>query len=339
MIFDKSHFRLCLLYEFKLGHTAAHAHKNLSVVFGDQRASERTCRNWFAKFSSGDFSIDDERRSGRLCEFDSNKLLELVKVDSRQSTREMASKLGCSHDTIHQHLIKLGFVQKLGKWLPHHLTDEQKWQRLAICSSLLSRKVDREWIKQIVTGDEKWVLYVNHTRKRQWLPRDATPEPDIKGQLHPKKVMLSVFWDFKGVIWYELLTPGTTIDANVYSIQLQKLAEQVRIKRPEKPKVLLLHDNARPHVAKTTKNKLNQLGWETLPHAPYSPDLAPTDYHIFRSLSNFLREKSFDDVDNLKSDIDFFFQSKSTDFYAKGIFELPNRWSKVIESDGDYIKD
>ena len=81
------------------------------------------------------------------------------------------------------------------------------------------------------------------------------------------------------------------------------------------------------------------MGWETLPHAPYSPDLAPTDYHLFRSLSNFLREKSFDDVDNLKSDIDFFFQSKSTDFYAKDIFELPNRWSKVIESDGDYIKD
>lgn len=251
----------------------------------------------------------------------------------------MATKLGCSHDTVHRHLVKLDLIQKLGKWLPHRLTDDQKWQRMTICSSLLSRKSDKEWIKQIVTGDEKWVLYVNHTSKRQWLPREATPEPDIRLGPHPKKVMLSVFWDFKGIIWYELLPSGTTINANIYSSQLQKLAEQVRSKRREKSKVLLLHDNARPHVAKSTREKLKRLGWEVLPHAPYSPDLAPTDYFLFRSLSQFLKEKSFDDLENLKSSIDFFFQSKTPEFYAKGLFELPNRWSMVIESDGDYIKD
>ena len=83
MTFDKSQFRLCLLYEFHLGHTAAHAHKNLCVVFGDLCASECTCRNWFAKFKSEDFSLDDEPRSGRPVVLDSEMLLELVKSDPR----------------------------------------------------------------------------------------------------------------------------------------------------------------------------------------------------------------------------------------------------------------
>ncbi|KOC71379.1 Histone-lysine N-methyltransferase SETMAR, partial [Habropoda laboriosa] len=33
--------------------------------------------------------------------------------------------------------------------------------------------------------------------------------------------------------------------------------------------------------------------YETLKHPPYSPDLSPTDYHSFKHLDNFLREKIF----------------------------------------------
>ena len=84
---------------------------------------------------------------------------------------------------------------------------------------------------------------------------------------------------------------------------------------------------------------LKQLEWNVLPHAPYSPDLAQTDYHLFRSLSNFLREKKFDNIDHLKLDIETLLSSKSQDFYAKGILELPDRWRKVIDTNGDYIKD
>src|SRR3954469_23682395 len=45
----------------------------------------------------------------------------------------------------------------------------------------------------------------------------------------------------------------------------------------------LQHDNARPHTVKMTKEKLQALGWEVLPHPPYSPDLAPSDFHLFRN--------------------------------------------------------
>ncbi|XP_014790550.1 histone-lysine N-methyltransferase SETMAR-like [Octopus bimaculoides] len=52
--------------------------------------------------------------------------------------------------------------------------------------------------------------------------------------------------------------------------------------------VIFHHDNARPHTARLTKTLLEELGWEILPHPPYSPDLAPSDYHLFRGLQNHL---------------------------------------------------
>ena len=60
----------------------------------------------------------------------------------------------------------------------------------------------------------------------------------------------------KGIIYYELLEPKQTVTANLYSQQLIRLSEALEKKRPfggkGKRKVILLHENARPHVAKTT---------------------------------------------------------------------------------------
>ena len=53
----------------------------------------------------------------------------------------------------------------------------------------------------------------------------------------------------------------------------------------------ILH-NAQLHMAQPTL-KLNKLGYEVLPHLPYSPDLSPTDYHFFKHLNNFLQAKCF----------------------------------------------
>ena len=59
---------------------------------------------------------------------------------------------------------------------------------------------------------------------------------------------------------------------------------------------ILFHDNARPHVAKPTLQKLNELGYETLPHLLYSPELSPTNNHFFKHIDNFLREKCFQNL-------------------------------------------
>jgi histone-lysine N-methyltransferase SETMAR len=115
---------------------------------------------------------------------------------------------------------------------------------------------------------------------------------------------------------------------------LDRVAQKLKGKQD---RICFLHDNARHHVAKSTREKLLKLGWVTIPHLPYSLDLAPTDYHLFRSLSKHLREKKFDDESNLITDLVDFFSQKSLDFYERGIFSLPKRWQQVVDSDGAYI--
>jgi len=82
---------------------------------------------------------------------------------------------------------------------------------------------------------------------------------------------------------------------------------------------------------------LKGFGWEVLPHPPYSPDIAPSDYHLFLSLQHFLSGKEFKNKDNVHTGMSDFFASKSKDFYRRGIEELPQRWETVIENDGNYI--
>jgi len=85
-----------------------------------------------------------------------------------------------------------------------------------------------------------------------------------------------------------------------YRLQLIRLSRALREKRPEydqrHDKVILLHDNARPHVAKVVKKYLETLKWDVLPHPPYSPDIAPSDYWLFRRMqqitSSLLSQKS-----------------------------------------------
>ena len=104
------------------------------------------------------------------------------------------------------------------------------------------------------------------------------------------------------------------------------LNEKINEKRPWNVqgtwKVKLLHDNARPHVAIQVIDTINELEWDLMPHAAYSPDLAPSDYHLFRSLEHSLRNKSFANPQDVKKHLDSFFESKPASFYREGIQKL-----------------
>ena len=82
-----------------------------------------------------------------------------------------------------------------------------------------------------------------------------------------------------------------------------RLSRALREKRPQyeqkHEKVILQHDNTRPHVAKPVKTYPETLKWEVLPHPPYSLDIAPSDYYLFRSIAHDLADqqlRSYEDI-------------------------------------------
>jgi histone-lysine N-methyltransferase SETMAR len=229
---------------------------------------------------------------------------------------------------VETHLHELGKMWKYGVWIPHELSPHQLQHRVDACMVLMTSHRNYQWLRNLITGDEKWVLYINYTHRRQWLSAGQTGAATPKSDPHPKKMMLSVWWGVKGIIHWELLPNGCNITADLYCQQLDRLAEKLKGKQD---RIYFFHDNARPHLAKSTREKLLELGWVTVPRPPYSPGLAPTDYHLFRSLSNYLREKKFDDENDLKMDLVNFFSQKSQDLYERGILSLPKRWRQVID--------
>jgi len=98
-------------------------------------------------------------------------------------------------------------------------------------------------------------------------------------------------------------------------------------------KIILLHDNARLHVAAPVKTYLETFKWEVLPHPPYSPDIAPSDYHLFRSMTHGLSEQHFTLYEDTKNCIDDWIALKDEALFRRGIHMLPERWEKVASDD------
>ncbi len=96
-------------------------------------------------------------------------------------------------------------------------------------------------------------------------------------------------------------------------------------------KIILQHDNATPHKARTTKAWLERLGWDVLDHPLYSPELAPSDFYPFGPLKVHLGGKKFETEAELQN----FFKEKCVQWYRNGIMKLKKRWKKCVKNGGD----
>jgi histone-lysine N-methyltransferase SETMAR len=334
---------------WKEGNTPAEIYRRLHAVTGDSCPTERTVYNWISSFKEGRQSVEDLPRSGRPLSAtraeNVAQVEQLVMKDRRATVEEIAETVGMSVGTVHRILHEhLCLVKVSARWIPKLLSAQQKLDRVNICKELLQNYYDLDgFYARLVTGDESWFHYYEPESKvssMQWKHPDS-PAP-VKPLSTPSagKRMATVFWDSEGILLIEWLPQGETINSNYYIDVLQKLREAIKSNRRVKlsKKILLHHDNARPHTSAMTTAAVRRLGFQVLPHPAYSPDLAPSDYWLFGPMKNALRGKRYANLAGLASAVSQWVKVTPADWFAEGIRKMPERWEKCVRLAGGYIE-
>ncbi|KAJ4437194.1 hypothetical protein ANN_17329 [Periplaneta americana] len=258
----------------------------------------------------------DKCKINRLCRtkhygLTSSLVRQCIMENRRFTITELSSHFPqISRSLLHEIVIKhLLFKKMCARWVPKNLTSEHKMQRLGAALIFLQRYHDDgdEFLDSIVTGDETWISHFTPETKQQsmhWRHSGSPVRTKFKQTLSVRKVVYTVFWDRKGILLIDFLPRGETVNADRYCETLRKLRSAIQNKRRGMltAGVVLLHDNARPHMARRTAAVLTEFGWELFHHLPYSPDLSPSDFHVFLHLKKFLSSgERFGNDEELKS--------------------------------------
>ncbi|GFO10282.1 histone-lysine N-methyltransferase SETMAR [Plakobranchus ocellatus] len=142
------------------------------------------------------------------------------------------------------------------------------------------------------------------------------------------------------MILLDILQKGERVNADRCCETFDRLRHAVRRKRPGllRSGVVLQHDNATPHTAKRTKEGLERLRWDIIPHPAHSPDLALSEFYLFGPLEHHLGGKKFEDEDKLIGKVRDWFSKLDANFFTQNIYSLLSRWQKCIALHGDYIE-
>ena len=190
-------------------------------------------------------------------------------------------------------------IQKQGYWVPYELKLRDVERHFVTCELLLQRQKMKIFLHRIVTGDEKWLHYENTKCRKSWGKPGHASTSFAKPNNHGSKLLLCIWWDQQGVIYYELFKTNETITGDRYWLPLMRLSRSLNEKRP-------LYAPRR-HTTKwfyymTTLGLMLQKQWKTswkhfnekyYPHPSYSPEITPSDFHLFRSMAHGLADQHF----------------------------------------------
>jgi hypothetical protein len=187
---------------------------------------------------------------------------------------------------------RLKFRKVGARWVPKELMAREKIKRMCLSLQHLLWYGDEKKIR--LTG---LLLGTNHgcttTNQNQSVLRckGNTNKKKSKFKVTPsaRMVMLNVFGDSQGVLLTSFQVRGENVNSASYCEVLLKLRDEIRRKSPGQLErgALIHHDIARPHTAQATQESI-QVQSEIPEHLPYSPDLAPGDFHLFGPLKTTL---------------------------------------------------
>ncbi|UYV76471.1 hypothetical protein LAZ67_14000466 [Cordylochernes scorpioides] len=231
--------------------------------------------------------------------------------DMKNDSSSDRGDLGCSKTAVIRIMRKhLGLRKLSARWVPKLLTPDQKAVRRKLSSNNLAlfEANPEEFVNRFVTMDETWVHHFTPESKQQSMQwRYSGSPPPKKAKTVPSA----------GKLW-------------CMSFGNPREKRRGKLSR----KIVYHQDNAPSHRSLQARVAIYDSGFELLPHAPYSPYLAPSDFHLLTHLKKSLSGIHFRVIDAVTS----FFESLETSFFLEGIKALEHRWKKYIDLKGDHVE-
>ncbi|UYV73889.1 hypothetical protein LAZ67_11001294 [Cordylochernes scorpioides] len=339
--------RICIKFCVKNGFKGAEIFWMLQTAYGDAVMSRRRV-------------FDASRRVGKRPPTTSvpggpststtpekvDKVLELVREDRQITVREVAEEAGISFGSTQSIMKDILGVRRLNAVLvPKDLTFDQKNARKETASlNLEATTDDLESLKRVITGDETWIYGFDSETTQQaseWRFKNE-PRPKKARKAPSKvKVMLTVFFDYQGIVHHEFQQPGSTITADSYLRALRRLRYAIRQKRPElwRSKLWILnHDNAPGHTALKISKFLQNHSTSVFPQPPYSPDLAPCDFFLFGKLKKKVKGSEISEHRRDHSGIEKGHESDPENRLPEVFCRLEKKVAEVHRGQRDYFE-
>lgn len=343
IIQQRSSIKFCVRNEI----SAVKTLEMLQKAFGEGALSRTRVYEWYKLFKDGRESVEDEPRSGRPStstdELHVNKVKELVLQNRRLTVRDLCELVGISEGSVKTILSDhLGLRKVKSRLVPKMLNFMEKQRRIDVSETMLSDYQDK--LNCIITGDESWIYAYDPETVDQSSEYRAKgePRPKIPRQSKSKiKVMVTVFFDIRGVVHYEFLPTGQTVNKEYYLGVMRRLRNAVRQKRPDLWKDnswFLHHDNAPSHTALVIRDFFVKNSTNIVPQAPYSPDMAPCDFWLFSKLKRPLRGHRFESIEEIQAATKKELKAIPKEDYAACFENWKKRWHMCIASGRDYFE-
>jgi len=149
------------------------------------------------------------------------------------------------------------------------------------------------------------------------------------------------FFYSEGVVHYEFLPQGRTVNKEYYLEVMQCLHEVVREKRPDawrENRWMLQHDKVPSHSSFLVRDFLAKHATTVHPQPLYSPDLAPADFFLFPKLKSALKARRFESIEAIKTNSQEHLRSIPKKAVQECFKTLKKCWQQCIQSRGEYFE-
>ena len=178
-------------------------------------------------------------------------------------------------------------------------------------------------------------------------PRDRVPSgsmlalPDPRrpdGANPPTNFWLSLLFDCTGMIYMHWVSTGQTVNKKYYVEVLREFRKRFLGKRPalfKSGQWYFHHDNAPVHNSRLfVTDYLTKRDIKTVPHPPYSSDLAPCDFWLFPKL----RGCRYKTIEEMKEAVMKIINTLTQEDFHGAFQKLLKRYHKCIATGGDYFE-